>query len=303
VAVHWPWSLRFAESMHELLPGATLAELPALKRRLQALPAGTLLVVGRPVNVDRWLATAVVLLAWPRSVVADWTDSASVSNHPIGGESLYAQFLDRWDHPLVVPIVAGLSPFPSVAQPIGAGLAAVPKDRRDPLLVHVVNPAGLDRDAPGGPRFQVGRGRTKLVVFAPVGGAARLDVELLPYRGRPGPRLVAFLAGGDYSHRSVRLASEGPPVASLPLGGEMSLSIPLELPRGLATVVLVLDEGRGTLDAREPVTVVGLSLVPLASMTRVDPARPPRDSRRKPGKGTEGVGRTGGLGAGQLPRR
>jgi hypothetical protein len=71
---------------------------------------------------------------------------------------------------------------------------------------------------------------------------------------------VAFLAGGDYSHRSVRQASEGIPVAALPLAGETALRIPLSLPRGLSTVVLVVDEGRGELDAREPVTVVGLRL-------------------------------------------
>ncbi len=69
-----------------------------------------------------------------------------------------------------------------------------------------------------------------------------------------------YVAGGDYSHRSVRLASEGTPVAALPLSGETALRVPLELPRGLSTVVLVVDEGRGELDAREPVTVVGLSI-------------------------------------------
>jgi hypothetical protein len=51
-------------------------------------------------------------------------------------------------------------------------------------------------------------------------------------------------------------------VATVPLGGETSLQLPLELPRGLATVVVVLDEGRGELAARDPLTVVGLSLEP-----------------------------------------
>jgi hypothetical protein len=73
---------------------------------------------------------------------------------------------------------------------------------------------------------------------------------------------VAFLAEGDSYHRNVRGASEGTPVATVPLGGGTSLQVPLELPRGLATVVVVVDEGRGELDAREPVTIVGLSLEP-----------------------------------------
>jgi hypothetical protein len=84
----------------------------------------------------------------------------------------------------------------------------------------------------------------------------------MPYAGRPGTRLVVFLADGDAYHRNVRGASEGTPVATLPLGGRTSLQVPLELPRGLATVVLVYDEGRGELAAREPVTVVDLSLEP-----------------------------------------
>ena len=46
---------------------------------------------------------------------------------------------------------------------------------------------------------------------------------------------------------------------TLPLSGETVLCIPLSLPRGLTTVVLVVDEGRGELDAREPVTVARLA--------------------------------------------
>jgi hypothetical protein len=58
----------------------------------------------------------------------------------------------------------------------------------------------------------------------------------------------------------VRLASEGTPIAVMPLTGATALRIPLALPSGLSTIVLVVDEGRGVLDAREPVTVEGLTL-------------------------------------------
>ena len=111
--------------MREILPGATLGQLPALKQRIQDLPPGTLLLVGRPVNAHRWLATAVSLFAYPRAVVGDWTDSASSSMHPDGGEALYAQTLARWDDPRVVPIVAGLSgPMPgAVAGTVAASVA------------------------------------------------------------------------------------------------------------------------------------------------------------------------------------
>jgi len=254
-----------AEAMREVLPGTTLAGLPAVRERLQGLPAGTLLVVGRPVNAHRWLGAATALLAYPRAVVADWDEGASVSNHPQGGEALHTRLLERWDASHVVPIAAGFVPFQAgVAEELGGGFARL-LEGPQPLIVHVANPSGVTREPSGRPSFGVGTGRTKVVVFAKAAGPAELGLTLRPYRGRPGTRLVAFLAGGDYHHRSVRLASEGPPIATLPLAGETSLRLPLDLPRGLATVVLVVDEGRGELDAREPVTVVELRLVALTA--------------------------------------
>jgi hypothetical protein len=188
--------------------------------------------------------------------VGDWTDSAS---SPAGGEALYAQMLARWDDPRVVPIVAGLSPFPGVGlEPLGFGFARI-LPGPEPRILHVVNPSGV-AGSPGAASFLVGKGRTKLVVFAPQDGPATLELTLEPYRGQPGKRLVAFLAGGDYSHRSVRLASTETPAAEAKLAGETAVLLPLSLARGLGTVVLVVDEGRGELDAREPVTVVGLRL-------------------------------------------
>jgi hypothetical protein len=262
---HWPWSGRLAETMREVLPGTTLAELPALRQRIQGLPPGTLLVVGRPVNVQRWLGATVALLAYPRAVVADWDDGASISNHPVGGEALHARLLERWNASHVVPVVAGFVPFQAGGvEELGGGFARL-LEGWQPLIVHVVNPSGVMRDASGGPSFGIGTGRTKVVVLAKAAGPAELALTLRPYRGRPGSRLVAYLAGGDYHHRSVRLASEGSPVATLPLAGETSLRLPLDLPRGLATVVLVVDEGRGELDAHEPVTVVELRLAALAA--------------------------------------
>ncbi|HSD28793.1 MAG TPA: hypothetical protein VLL75_15945 [Vicinamibacteria bacterium] len=263
VGVHWPWSARLGEAMRDILPGTTLLQLPLLEQRIQGLPAGTLLVLGRPVNAHRWLAAAVSLLAYPRAVVADWAYSATVSSGARASEALHAWLVERWDDPRVVPIVAGFAPFqPGRVEELGGGFGRVLK-QADPLIVHVVNPSGLGSDgASGRPAFSIGKGRTKVVVFSPAARSAALRLTLRPYPGRPGTRLVAFLAGGDTSHRSVRLASEGPPAAVVPLGGETGVSVPLSLPRGLATVVLVIDDGRGERDAREPVTVVGLSLGP-----------------------------------------
>ena len=267
VGAHWEWGERLGLTMREIVPGeAPLVSLPALKERLQALPPGTLLVVGRPANVNRWLSAYTGLLAYPRAIVGDWVDSASISNHPVGGDALYELTLARIGDKRVVPLVAGFVPLDETGtEPLGGGYARL-LAANGPRVVHVVNPSGLgEDDATGRPVFSVGRGRTKIVTLSPAGGPAALGLTLRPYPGRPGTRLVVYLAEGDYSHRSVRLASEGPPIASLPLGGETELRVPLELPRGLSTVVLVVDDGRGSLDAREPVTVVALSLEPSAT--------------------------------------
>jgi len=267
VGAHWEWSKRLGLTMREIFPGeAPLVSLPALKQRLQALPAGTLLVVGRPANVNRWLSAYTGLLAYPRAIVGDWEDSASISNHPVGGDALYERTLARLGDDRVVPLVAGFVPFDETGtEPLGGGYVRL-RPSTGPLLLHVVNPAGLGVDRVSGrPIFTLGEGRTKIVVLSPTGGPAALGLTLRPYPGRPGTRLVVFLAGGDNSHRSVRLASEGPPLAALALGGETELRVPLEVPRGLSTIVLVVDDGRGSLDAREPVTVVALSLEPSAT--------------------------------------
>jgi hypothetical protein len=179
----------------------------------------------------------------------------------VGGEALHARLLERWDAPHAVPIAAGFVPFQAGGvEELGGGFVRLLREP-EPVVVHLVNPAGIERDPSGRPSFAIGSGRTKVVVLAKAAGPAELALTLRPYRGRPGTRLVAYLAGGDFHHRSVRLASEGPPLAALPLAGETSLRLPIDLPRGLATVILVVAEGRGELDAREPVTVVELRLV------------------------------------------
>lgn len=262
IGVHAPWSGRLAQMMRDVLPGLQFAQLDALKERVQGLPPGTLLVVGRPVSAHRWLSITAAILAYPRAIVGDWSDSASTSNHPVGGEELYERLLERWNQPLVVPILVGFVPFEARGvEPLGGGFARVLRQEA-PLVVRVSNPAGVDAAAPGGPRFAIGTGRTKIVVFSPAGGPARLGIRLGPYAGRPGTRLLAFLAEGDSSRRNVRGASEGTPAATAPLAGATELRVPLSLPTGLATVVLVVDEGRGDRNARTPLTVVGLSLDP-----------------------------------------
>ena len=262
IGVHAPWSERLAQMMRDVLPGLRFAELEGLKQRIQDLPSGTLLVVGRPASSHWWLSITAAILAYPRAIVGDWSDSASLSNHPTGGQEIYDRLLERWREPFVVPLLVGFLPFEAgKVEDLGGGFARVLPGRA-PLIVRVVNPAGVDAASLSALRFTVGTGRTKIVVFSPVAGSARLTMSLAPYAGRPGTKLVAFLAGGDANRRNVRGAWEGVPVASVPLAGATDLEIPLRLPEGLATVVLLVDEGRGELNARAKTTVRRVSLGP-----------------------------------------
>ncbi len=271
VAAHWTWARQLAETMQEVLPGPSpLRDLPALKRRWQALPPGTLLLVGKPSNAGRWVGAITSLLAYPRAIVGDWTESASMGSSA-EGTALYSSLLSRLGEPAVVPVLAGFVPFQTEGvEPLGGGFARLlPGD--SPVIVHVMNPAGFERgEGVVRPAFPIGEGRTKIVVLSRSERPVRLTGSLRPYPGRPGSRLLVRVTGGDYSRRAVRLATERAPDVAFPLGGETEFRIPLPTERGLQTVVLTVED-TGT--ARPPLTVVGLR-VSLASTT--DPKAPTR---------------------------
>jgi hypothetical protein len=241
VAAHWTWSRQLGETMQEVLPGPNpLRDLPAVRQRVQALPPGTLLLVGKPSNAGRWVGAITAGVVYPRAIVGDWTESASAGNHPVGGDALYASLLDRLDQPFVVPILAGFVPFQTRGvELLGGGLARL-LPGGDPVIVHVMNPRGLERGPNGEALFSMGEGRTKIVLLSRAVRALELELTLDAYPGRPGTRLLASSVNGDYDRRSVRLAAEGTPDLVLPLAGETRLRIPLPPFRGLRTVVLVV---------------------------------------------------------------
>ncbi len=239
LGVQWAWSESLGRSMRDIVrTDRPLADLRALQRRFRALPPGMLLVVGRPVSAHRWLAAYSALLAYPRPIVGDWTDSPSV---PQGGGAPYAHLLRRLGEEGVVPLLCGFTPFqPDGFESLGGGFARLlPSDR--PLVVHVVGPRGVteDRDE-GRPGFTMREGRTKLILYSPLEAAVEVRLTVRPYPLGEGEQrsLTVFLTPDDFSHRTVRAAVEGRPEAVVPLDGRTDLGITLSLPRGLVTVVL-----------------------------------------------------------------
>ena len=276
LAVHWVWARQLGETMQEVLPGpAPLRELPALKRAWRDLPAGTLLLVAKPSNGGRWLGAVTSLLAYPRAIVGDWTESASMGAPSAAGEALYTSLLSRLGEPFVVPVLAGFVPFQTEGvELLGGGFARL-LPGESPVIVHVMNPAGFERNAgQGRPSFPIGEGRTKIVVLSRSERPTELALTLRAYAGRPGSRLLVRVAGGDYSRRAVHLAVEGAPDLVLPLGGETAFRVPLPAAHGLQTGVLVVEDRGSAAAARTPLTVVGLQVSQAASSTPVASAQP-----------------------------
>ncbi len=263
VSVHWVWSAQLGRGMRDILPlDRPLEEIPALRQRIQDLPEGTLLVVGRPANRHRWLAATTALLAYPRPIVGNWSASASMTQ--VSG-ALYASLLRDAHQPGIIPLIAGFVPFqPEGVEDLGGGYALL-LPSGSPQVVHVLNPTGLEKDeATGRPRFDVTERRTKVIVYSPVEAAAEVLLTLRPYDEGQGTRLLAFTVEGGYNHRNIRRAAEGPPDSITLLEGRTSLRVPVRLGRGLSTVVLLLNSGDGVVAPRSSVTVLEATVVPVA---------------------------------------
>jgi hypothetical protein len=257
--VHGAWSESLGLSMREIVRAERpLVEAGAIQRRIRDLLPGTLLVVGRPVSAHRWLAPYTALLAYPRPIVGDWTESPSVGVHPEGGAALYRELLRRIGEPGVVPLLCGFIPFQTGGfESLGGGFARLLPSAR-PLLIHVVNPGGpVEERLQGPPRFTIQGGRTKLIFYSPLETGVELSLKVRPYPPPPaGQALTVYLTADDFDHRTVRSAVEGGPELVLPLDGRTELKIEASLSPGLATVVLspppALALGVEALEIRRP---------------------------------------------------
>jgi hypothetical protein len=242
VGLHVAWSVPLGSTMREVLLGPRpLDHLAELKERIRDLPEGTLVVLARPANRHRWLAAHVALLTYPRPVVGDWTDSASISATDETGAA-YDAALAHLGRPGVLPLLCAFRPFqPGGYESIGYGLAVL-EPSVGPLVLYVVNPAGLEGDADAAPAFEMGRGRAKVILWSPRQTRATLRLEFAPYPPARAEHtaLDVFVSNQDYTKRAVRTVVEEGRAARILLDGARVIETPpFDLTPGLSTVVLL----------------------------------------------------------------
>jgi hypothetical protein len=213
--------------------------VPELKRRLQSLPDGTLFALVRPASRGRWIAAHLFLLAYPRALAGDWSDSASI---PPNNEAARAgaDALSRVGERGVLPLLSAYQPFPGGGvEPIGAGLALLDPSA-GPIVLHVVSSSSVARDAGSVPSFEIGAARAKVIVWSPIAAAADLELDLEPYAPVPGSRRAVdvFVAPGELTRAALRAALGAGPIGRVPLDGAWRVRARLPLPRGLSTLVL-----------------------------------------------------------------
>jgi hypothetical protein len=187
--IQWGLAGKLGRSF-ETFVGATrpLDRWPGLRQSFRELPPGALLAADRIPDTSQHLPTYLGLLAYPRRVTGDWTESLWISPDPKREfEALWTR-LDKGaaaDGPdRVLPLVTGLHGFvtESVLR-LGAGFGAL-HDGTNPQVVAILTPT----DASLGPGSCVwlGRARTRALLFSPRSVSAVLEMKALPGPGARG---------------------------------------------------------------------------------------------------------------------
>lgn len=266
---HWEWSRPLGLGMRRIVDSpAPLRDLPEIREGFASLPPGTLLLVGRAANRHLWLGAYTSLLAYPRRIVGDWEGSAGIP--PAAGAALYRDVLGRIGEPGIVPIVGAARPFSSPAlEPLGGGFARITSVDK-PLVIYVASPQS--RLFPHrGASFQVGYGRSKVVVLTTARTTANLVLQAAPGRtAEPPISLDVFSFPADLTNPLPRRAIEAAePVGELRCDGNL-WTVPVPLEPGVNTVVLT-PERRSATPAMHRVEKATIDLGP---PTRVAMAAP-----------------------------
>jgi hypothetical protein len=276
--VHWTWGAFLGEAMTGLIGSEhPLAEVAGVKSSFRDLPGGELVLLGRPASNSPWLAAYTALFAYPRRVLGDWEDSASIAVDRQKAAEQYRSHLARLPDAGSIVLTAGFVPRAEpVREPLGGGFSRLLILDR-PLLVQLVDPTrGLEI----GPRFGIGPERTKLVFFSPTASVGALDIEYrLCTEGAPVP-LVVQQTGPAVGGQAFRTAIHSASGYEVRLDGAGVSRLPIRLERGLNTVVLTASlGGSGGDGVGRLLEVEALSLTPLPRGQPAPSPHPPAAPR------------------------
>jgi hypothetical protein len=274
--VHWTWGAFRAETMTGLVGSEhPLAEVAVLKRRFGDLPDGDLLLLGRPASISPWLGAFTALFAYPRRVIGDWEDCASIAFDRKVSEEYRAR-LARLPGAEDVVLTAGFVPGAEPGrEPLGGGYSRLLTLDR-PRLVQIVDPT---RDLAIGSRFGIGAIRTKLVFFAPATTVEALDVDYRSLVEETPVSLVVQQPGPAVGGPDFRIAIRSTSGYEVRLAGAGVSRLPIRLERGLNTVVLTASLDGGRMGVGPLLEVEAWSLTPLPPGQPGPSPRPPAAPR------------------------
>jgi hypothetical protein len=262
VALHWGWS-EGGRSLRLLIRDEDpLQEVESIRRRFLDLPAGTLVVLGRPGSVHGCLASVIALLAYPRPIAAEWEGSGHVPPIP---RFTMREYLERQlsvgAHG-IVPILLERPVETEGAERLGGGFWTMPLRPRV-LRMHSVRPHDLEL-TDGHARWR-GSARLRLLVFSPDagGGEVRLGIEpLTAATGEGRLRLGVQSLHGDLFDQPLREALHDQPRWEVVVEpGQTAIDIPVVLRRGLTTVVLSPEDMAGKHPPDRGLTITAVSWV------------------------------------------
>ena len=242
---HWAWGERLGRRMRSvILEEQPLRELSGVRRRLQSLPAGPLLLLGRPATVSEWLAPYTALLAYPRPIVGDWAGSASTLPATEATRQAYAAGLAGIGREDAVVLRAGVPPFIDArgADGLGGGVARL-LDVSRPRVVHVAYARGTAAQGvaflPVGPGRMLGR--AGLVVFSPNSVEAALRIVA---RSESSTLSLGFqVVPGALDVRGLQDPLEQFPLSTVSGRSPLGADQPVALGQGLTTIVLSTPAG------------------------------------------------------------
>jgi hypothetical protein len=247
VFIHWTWSEELGLAMRALVPAERPLEvLPDLRRRLQGLPEGTLLVIGRPAAQQACLGDTLALMAYPRAILSDWEGTYHVSPFPEAPAKINSILATPEDSGALA-LVAGPPPFSSEgAETLGPGLSWLHDWR--PRVIRVEEHGVPSAPRPAGTFEWTGQGRLRITVFSPRVSQAVLELTARPRSPRAGAAqrewIVVRTVPGELRGPALRSALDAASRQAVGLDpDEGQIRLPITVERGTTTVAIDRRDG------------------------------------------------------------